>query len=274
MKQSLTMALRWVNRRGLLALIRVTWIAWLQERSFFFLLAFSWMIPPLIYLFVWAAAAGERTVGGFTRGELVAYYLALIMVNQLTYAQVNWTVGDVIRNGALNTLLLRPQTPFANALATEVAGKGVYLLFVVPVTLLLALILHPSAKLSLVNVCAFFPALLLAWLLRFLWGYWLALLAFWTTRFEALHVVQVALTFLFGGQVAPPTLLPGVMQTVGLALPFRYLLAFPVELLVNRLDAHAILLGFALQLGWLALALCLSMTLWRTGLRHYTAIGG
>lgn len=272
MKQALIQS--WLNPRGVRALVRVTWISWLQERSFFFLLAFSWMIPPLIYLFVWATAAGEQTVGGLTRGELVAYYLALIVVNQLTYAQVNWTVGDVIQSGGLNTLLLRPQSPFANALATEIAGKGVYLLFVGPVTLLLALFLHPSAEIQLVNGLAFLPALLLAWLLRFLWGYWLALLAFWTTRFEALHVVQVALTFLFGGQVAPPTLLPGLLQTVGLLLPFRYTLAFPVEVLLNQVDAAAIWLGFALQVGWLTVALLLSMVLWRVGLRRYAAIGG
>ena len=28
-----------------------------------------------------------------SRGEFVAYYLVLILVNQLTYAQTNWTVA-------------------------------------------------------------------------------------------------------------------------------------------------------------------------------------
>ena len=42
-----------MNLRGAWALIKRTWLSWLQERSFFFLLAFGWMISPLIYLFVW-----------------------------------------------------------------------------------------------------------------------------------------------------------------------------------------------------------------------------
>ena len=42
-------------------LIKRTWLSWMQYRSFFFLLAFGWMIPPLIYLFVWSTAAGEGT---------------------------------------------------------------------------------------------------------------------------------------------------------------------------------------------------------------------
>ena len=171
-----------MNHRGGLALIRRTWLSWMQQRSFFFLLAFMWMIPPLIYLLVWSTAADGGTVGGLTRGQFVAYYLVLILVNQLTYAQTNWTVGDVIRYGNMNTLLLRPLSPVYDALASEIAGKVVYMAFMIPLTALLALVLHPELRVTLGNGLAFVPALALAWVLRFFWGYWLALLAFWATR--------------------------------------------------------------------------------------------
>ena len=49
-----------MNHRGGLALIKATWASWLQHRSFFFILAFGWMIPPLIYLLVWSTAAGGQ----------------------------------------------------------------------------------------------------------------------------------------------------------------------------------------------------------------------
>ena len=62
------------------------------------------MIPPLIYLFVWSAAAGG-SLGGMTRDDIVGYYLVLIVVNQVTYSQSNWTVGDLIRAGSMNALL-------------------------------------------------------------------------------------------------------------------------------------------------------------------------
>lgn len=263
-----------MNLRGGWALIKNTWLSWLQHRGFFFLLAFGWMIPPLIYLFVWSTAAGAGTVGGMTRGQFVAYYLTMILVNQLTYSQTNWTVGDVIRYGGMNSLLLRPLSPVFNTLSSELAGKVVYMIFVIPVTAALALVLRPELTITLEQILAFVPALIIAWALRFLWGYALALLAFWATRADALLAVQDALVFLLAGQVAPAMLLPGILQTIAALLPFRYMLGFPVEVLTDSLTASQLLTGFAFQAGWMIIAFLFFLGMWREGVKRYSAIGG
>ena len=263
-----------LNLRGGRALIVSTWASWLQYRSFFFLLAFGWMIPPLIYLFVWSAAAGQGAVGGLSRSAFVGYYLALILVNQITYAQTNWTVGDVIRGGGLNTWLLRPLPPLYHALASELAGKVVYMAFVVPVAAALALILRPELHPAPGAGPLFLLALGLAWALRFFWGLWIALLAFWATRADALLAVQDALVFLLAGVVAPVALLPEYLQRIAVFLPFRYMVGFPVEIMTGQLSGAALRAAFAIQLAWLAATLGLSLSVWRLGLRRYAAIGG
>ena len=191
------------------------------------------MIPPLIYLFVWSTAAGEKTIAGMDQSEFIAYYLLIIIINQLTYSTTNWTVGDVIRYGSLNTWLLRPLPPIFEALASELAGKVVFMVFVLPVSGILAIFLKPSLHPTLENVILFVLSILLAWMLRFLWGYWLALLAFWTSRADSLLVIQDFLVFLLSGIVAPFALLPEGVAMVARWLPFRYMVGFPVEVLTG-----------------------------------------
>jgi ABC-2 type transport system permease protein len=135
-------------------------------------------------------------------------------------------------------------------------------------------VLRPQVQVGAQDVLAFVPALMGAALLRFFWGYWLALLAFWATRADALLALQDALVFLLAGQVAPTVLLPGALRALANVLPFRYMLGFPVEVLTGRLSPAEVGRGFALQAAWLVVAVTLYGMLWRRGVRRYSAVGG
>jgi len=263
-----------MNWRGARALIVNTWLSWMQHRGFFFLLAFVWMVPPMIYLLVWMTAAGGGSIGDFKRETFVSYYLVLIVVNQLTYATTNWTVGDYIRYGNMNVLLMRPISPIFDALAQEFAGKVVFMAFIGPVVLILGLLLKPDINLTLEKGLQFLLSLGMAWVLRFLWGYWIALLAFWSTRSDSLLAVQDAFIFLLAGQVAPVVLLPGVLQKIAVYLPFRYMIGLPVEILTGNLSRIDIQLGFAFQTGWLIITIGLFALIWQNGVKQYSAVGG
>ncbi len=52
------------------------------------------------------------------------------------------------------------------------------------------------------------------------------------------------------------------------------MISFPVEVLTNQLDGAGLQRGFMLQVAWLVIALILSVTLWHSGLRRYSTVGG
>ncbi len=247
----------------------------LQYRAALVIWLIGMVLEPVIYLVVWSTVArssGGR-VGGYTGGDFAAYFLAMMLVNHATFTWIMWEYDYRIRHGELSAMLLRPIHPIHSDLADNVSYKLLTLTVMVPTAVGLALAFRPTWHLTLWAVLAFVPALLLAFVVRFLIEWTLALVAFWTTRVSAINQMYfVALLFL-SGQIAPLSLLPAPIQVAATALPFRWVLAFPVELLLGRLSPREALIGFAAQGAWLVIGLALLKAVWRAGVRLYSAVG-
>jgi ABC-2 type transport system permease protein len=117
------------------------------------------------------------------------------------------------------------------------------------------------------------PALALAFLLRFLLEWALAQAAFWTTRVSAINQSYFVLILFLSGQIAPLSLFPPVFQTIAAVMPFRWMLGFPVELILGRLSPAEALAGLGMQTLWVGLAFLLMRIVWRAGIRLYSAVG-
>jgi ABC-2 type transport system permease protein len=118
------------------------------------------------------------------------------------------------------------------------------------------------------------PAVLLAFVVRFVNGWTVALAAFWLTRTQAVTQAYLLLLLFLGGQAAPVSLLPDWIQTVAWWSPFRWILAFPAELVLGRLTAAEIWIGLGMQLLWAVVSVLLLGLSWRAAVQRYTAVGG
>jgi ABC-2 type transport system permease protein len=116
-------------------------------------------------------------------------------------------------------------------------------------------------------------AVILAWLLNISVQICVASLAFWLTSSAYLFELWLGLYMVLSGYAVPTSLFPAGLAAVVRYLPFQASLGFPVELTIGRLAGPEILMGFALQLLWLAVFGALALWLWRRGLRVYGAVG-
>jgi ABC-2 type transport system permease protein len=250
------------------------WSGFLAYRAVFFLYALWAIFPNLVYLGVWGTIAGNQMVGTFTSGDFVAYYLVFMVVNHLTSSIEIHTVEWEVRQGNISSRLLLPVHPAIRPLTSNLGFKAIGLFVVIPGVLILALLFHPTFHTSPGMVALSAIATVLAIALQFLLGISIALLAFWITRADAIDQLHNTLLLFLSGEIAPVALLPDALRTVATILPYRYMLSFPVELATNSLPAGGVVLGFGLQLGWLAVAWLIFQQMWARGVRHYSAVGG
>ena len=274
MGRRLTQALReWVQLYS--QQFKTTFATMLQYRASLFIWMISSILEPVVYLIVWSTVSNGSggSVGSYTAGGFAAYYIAFMLVNQVTYTWVMWEYEYRVRQGSLSFALLKPVHPIHSDISDNLSSKLITLPVLLVIAGGLALIFHPTAAWSLWAILAFIPALLLAFLVRFLLEWTLALAAFWTTRVTAINQVYFVLMLFLAGQIAPLTLFPKWIQIVSAILPFRWMLGFPVELVLGRLTPVQALEGLAAQAVWCGISLVLIRVIWRAGVRVYSAVG-
>jgi ABC-2 type transport system permease protein len=233
------------------------------------------LLEPIVYLVVWTTVAASQggAVGGFTAGAFAAYFTVLMIVNQLTFTWHFFFFDWRVREGFFSPLLLRPIHPIHNDIAENLTFKALTFTIVAPVAVFLLISFGAVAETQPWHVVAFVPALVLAMALRFALEWTLALAAFWVTRTSAINESYFVVMLFLSGQVAPLTLFPPLIQTIAYLLPFRWIISFPIETALGRLGPTDILVGYAAQLGWIAIALVILRVGWREGVRRYSAVG-
>jgi ABC-2 type transport system permease protein len=264
--------------RQLLRVYRAVFVAEFQAAAQYRVQSVLWLlfaiIRPVVFLAAWSAAAATQggRIGTMTISDFAAYYVAVTLVSQLT---MSWNAYDFeleIRQGKLSPKLLRPLHPLHYSVVENIVFKVATMPALLPVLVLIAWTFQARFATTWWHVLLFVPSVLLAAALRFMFGWLMATLAFWTTRVHGIMHVYDRLVFLFAGQVAPLSLLGG-LASIAYWLPFGYMLWAPSEILRGGVPIDQALGMIGIQVVWLALSWLGFLWLWQLGLRQFSAVG-
>jgi ABC-2 type transport system permease protein len=230
---------------------------------------------PLIMLGLWTRVAREAPFARYSSANFVAYFLACLIVRQLTGNWVAWQMSEEVRSGTMAMRLLRPLHPFFAYAASHAAAIPFRSIIALPV----AFVLLASSGASVlstdpVQLALLVPSLLLAWLITFALMFSIGALAFFLTQTMAITNLYFALFSLFSGYLMPIDLLPGPIAALAGWLPFRFMLSAPVELMTKSLDRTQLVHLLGGQLAWTAIFLAIAIALWRAGVKRFEAVGG
>ena len=232
---------------------------------------------PLIMLGLWTRIAREAPFAGYRSADFVAYFLAILIVRQLTGNWVAWQMSEEVRSGTMAMRLLRPIHPFYAYAASHAAAIPFRSVIALPIAIVLlassgaSTLTTDPAQLALIV-----PSLGLAWLLTFAFLFAIGALAFFLTQTMAIANLYFALFSLFSGYLMPLDLLDRYRPIAAIAgwLPFRFMLSAPVELLTRSLDGAELASLLGGQAAWTAIVLAAALTVWRAGVRRFEAVGG
>jgi ABC-2 type transport system permease protein len=102
----------------------------------------------------------------------------------------------------------------------------------------------------------------------------LGALAFFIESSMGVFELWIGVYAIFSGYLIPLETMPSWVRAAADVLPFRFMLAFPVELLVGMLTPAQALRLLAAQWAYVAVALVSGLGVWRAGVRRFSAYGG
>lgn len=243
-----------------------------------------WMLTntmPLVNLALWSAVARggtpDGTIGRYGSPDLVAYFLAALVVRQLTGSWVLWEMSQDIRKGQLSMRLLRPVHPIV-AYATENLSalplRAGFALPVAAVGVAVAGADHVTRDPQIVLLAC--VALLGAWLINFFSMILMGALGFFIEQSYSVFELWLGAFFVMSGYFFPLDFIAERAPTVfavAKALPFYVINGFPVELLLGKHDVASALRHLGVQWAWVAAFVVSALALWNAGMKRYNAYG-
>jgi len=229
----------------------------------------------LVMMAITTAVAREAPVGRFGQTDFVAYYLATLVVRLLTGAWVVWEANMEIRQGTLAFRLLRPLHPLVHYAAENVSAIPLRAMIALPIAIGLLFVaggahVTRDPLLWLVFLVAVFGA----WLITFLALAVIAALAFWFESAVSVAQIWFGLFTVLSGYILPLEIFPPWLAHAARFLPFRYVLAFPVEMIIGMTPRGQALVELGIQWLFVAGLALAARGAWRAGIRRYSAVGG
>lgn len=234
-----------------------------------------WMLTttmPLVSLALWSAVSRNAPLGRFGPTQFVGYFLAALIVRQITGCWLVWELNLEIKQGTLSQRLLKPIHPLWVYSASNIAAIPLRTGLCVPIFAIA--IFQANFTTDPVLLGVFFLSVIGAWCINFFAMTLIGSLAFYLESSTGVYELWLTTFITLSGYLVPLELFPDWARDIAYVLPFRYTLGFPVEVITGLLDVPTALRLLGVQ--WMhATGIAIAGILaFRSGLRRFGAFGG
>jgi ABC-2 type transport system permease protein len=245
-------------------------------------------LPVVTQIFLWTAvfsAIPQKTIAGYTREELLAYYLLTMLARAFSSMPTLASgISRSIRDGSIKKFIIQPVDMIGFLLLNRVAHKLVYYMVAAfPFALVFFLCREfftagwPAAG----TIVAFVWSLIMAFVLGFFLEATIGMLGFWFLEVSSLLFVYMLFSFFLSGHMFPIDMLDEVSFAGSVTwgdlvrlLPLQYLAYFPSAVFLGKITGPDLVRGLIFQFGWVVFFMAAARWSFSRGLRRYSAFGG
>ncbi len=252
------------------------WQEGLSRRASFFMERFRSLVVLLSFYYLWAALLANRSsFAGYNWAQMITYVLGMNILRSLVFAGKTDEIAWEINRGILSGYLLKPVNFMTYTFFRDLSEKSINLLSALIEISVLSWVLHitlawPRNPLSwLLFLISLVGAVIMNFLLSFIVGCW----GFWTAESGGPRFCLELMLEFSAGAFFPLSVLPGPIQNILQHFPSPYLVFFPLNIFLEKLNPSQIATGFATQIFWILALAGLTRLVWMRGLHAYAAQG-
>ncbi len=245
----------------------------------FIMWRFRNVMQIFLIFFLWSSVFSDptRIVFGYDRGKILTYVFGILLLRAIVFSSRTVDVTGEIASGDLTNYLLKPINYFRYWFTRDLSSKALNLSFAIVESTLLFLILKPPFFLQTDPTIIFFFAssLVMAVLIYFSLLFLTSMITFWapSSGWPAQFLFIAIVTEFLSGAVFPLDVMPVLFQKVIHFLPFQYLLFFPLQIYLGKVNFSTMLSGVVIALVWTLILLIVVNWVWKKGVKNYAAEG-
>lgn len=234
------------------------------------------IVGLIITVAFWRAVySGQDTIAGLTAEQTISYILmARIFHDGMYVTNMLREFGDLLREGGIQIVLLRPLDFQGSLYLQKLALLGLNLMMRFPLAFVAWLLFGLRLPTDPVVWAAATMTLLLGVAVMFCFDWILASAAFYITDAWGLATARQGVAMFFSGMLIPLAIMPDWLRDVALILPFSQAVYLPVSVLSGLTPVVELTRIWLMQLLYLAVLVVLSRLAFSRAVRVITVQGG
>jgi len=230
-----------------------------------FLLNISGVMEMLILVLLWVLLFSNTGVlGGFTREEIIAYILIGNTIGLISGYFLHRLIAGDINDKKSKMLLYRPAKYFRHILSSSFGRNILPFIAALILNLLFLYFFLDSIPINIeiTYIATIIIMILLAFIIEFLLAYIGKLFIFWTIESGRQYRLIVRIKKFLAGAYFPLSLLPPVLVSASLILPFSYSFYVPTQLYLKKISLSLGLQGLIVQVVWIMVLYAAIQIIW------------